>query len=68
MSLNRAMSMMMTAMRWRRFAAHVTQRAVELIHEIAPVRQSGECIVKARVIVALLQIQPLLHFRAPAAD
>ena len=41
--------------------AHVAQRTVELVHEIAPVRQSGERIVKARVVEGFLQIQALLH-------
>ena len=57
------MSMMMTAMRWRRLRAHVAQRPIELVHEIAPVRQSREGVVKARVIEGLLQTQALLHLR-----
>ena len=41
--------------------AHVAQRPVELVHEIAPVRQAGEGIVKARVVESLLQTETLLH-------
>src|SRR5260221_14301786 len=43
--------------------AHVAQRPVELVHEIAPVRQSREGVMKARMVEGLLQIQPLLHLR-----
>ena len=45
------------------FRSYVTQCPIELIHEIAPVRQSRERIVKSRVIEGLLQVRPLLHLR-----
>ena len=40
--------------------AHVAQRAIELIHEVAAIRQAGECVVIARMLEALLQILALL--------
>ena len=43
--------------------AHLAQCPVEPIHEVAPIRQSGEGVVKTRVIEGLLKIQPLLYFR-----
>lgn len=43
--------------------AHLAQRPVEPIHEVAPIRQSGEDIVKASMVEGLLKAQPLLHFR-----
>ena len=40
--------------------AHVAQRAVELVHEIAAIGQPGERIVVARVVDTLLQPLALL--------
>ena len=42
--------------------AQLAQRAIELIHEVATIRQAGEGIVIARVFEALLQLLALLHF------
>jgi len=39
----------------------VAQRAIELIHEKAPIGQPGKRIVKARVVERFLQAQSLLH-------
>ena len=36
--------------------AHVAQRAIEPIHEVAPIGQAGERVVIARVLEALLQV------------
>ncbi len=43
---------------------HVPQSPVELIHEVASVRQSRERVMEARVIEGLLQLQALLHLRS----
>ena len=46
--------------------AHFAQRSIELIHEIAAIGQSGEGVVIARVIKALLQVLALLDLGAQA--
>jgi hypothetical protein len=42
--------------------SQVPQRSVELVHEKSSIRQSGDCIVKARVVEGFLQSEALLYF------
>jgi len=46
------------ARRWRRFVRTSRSAPIELIHEITPVRQSRERIMKPGMVEGLLQIEP----------
>ncbi len=48
-------------------SANLTKRAVELVHEVAAVRQTGERVVIARMLEALLQVLALLDFERQLA-